>query len=247
MWKADVMATLRSTRTRGFAGFLASGLLIASLAACSGDDTETVSADKSPEEVLTLAKSQLDETSGVKVTLSTDDLPEGVTGITKAEGVGTTDPLAFEGSITVVLLGNSVNVPVIGADGKVYAIIPLTSGYQEVDPGEYGAPDPAQLLSSDAGLSSLLTETTDVEEGESIRGGDNNSEVLTEYSGSLPESAAKNVIPSAEGDFEATYSITAEGELREAVITGNFYGDAGPLTYTVDFDDYGTEQDIVAP
>lgn len=225
----------------------ASALLVASLAACSGEDTESVSDDQSPEEVLALAKTTLDETSGVRITLATEDLPEGVTGITKAEGVGTTSPAAFEGSITVILLGNSVNVPVIGVDGKVFAIIPLTSGYQEVNPGEYGAPDPAQLLSADAGLSSLLTDTTEVEEGESIRGGDNNSEVLTEFSGSLPESAAKNVIPSAEGDFEATYSITADGELREAVITGNFYGDAGPLTYTVDFEDYGTDQEILAP
>lgn len=224
----------------------ASALLVASLTACSGEDTESVSADKSPEEVLALAKTTLDETSGVEITLSTDSLPEGVTGITKAEGVGTTAP-AFEGSITVILLGNSVNVPVIGVDDTVYAIIPLTSGYQEVDPGEYGAPDPAQLLSPDAGFSSLLPATTDVEEGESVRGGDNNSEVLTEYSGTVPDTAAQNVIPSAEGDFEAMYSISADGELREVVLTGNFYGDAGPVTYTVDFANYGTTQEIVAP
>ncbi len=241
------MATSSRTRTREFAGLLTSGLLIASLVACSGGDTATASGDQSPEEVLALAKSTLDETTGVRITLSADSLPDGVTGITKAEGVGTTSPLAFEGSITVLLMGNSVNVPVIGVDGKVFAVIPLTSGYQEVNPGEYGAPDPAQLLSTDAGLSSLLADTTEVEEGESIRGGDNNSEVLTEFSGNLPESAAKNVIPSAEGDFEATYSITADGELREAVLTGNFYGDAGPVTYTVDFENYGIKQDIVAP
>ena len=238
MWKAKRMLTLRSVA--------ASALLVASLAACSGGDSKPVSDDKTPEEVLALAKTTLDETSGVEISLKTDKLPDGVTGITQADGVGLTTP-AFEGSITVVLAGNSVNVPVIGVDDKVYAIIPLTKGYQEVDPAEYGAPDPAQLLTADAGFSSLLSATTDLDEGESIRGGDNNSEVLTQYTGMVPGSAAKNVIPSAEGSFDARYSITADGELREVVLTGNFYGDAGPVTYTVDFDNYGIDQEIVAP
>jgi lipoprotein LprG len=129
----------------------------------------------------------------------------------------------------------------------VYAELPLTSGYQEVDPSEYGAPDPAQLMSPDEGFSSLLTATTDLETGESVRGGADNKEVLTEYTGSVPSTAVANVIPSAEGDFDVTYSITSEGELREAVLTGVFYPDSDEMTYTLEFDDYGTEPDITAP
>ena len=63
--------------------------------------------------------------------------------------------------------------------------LPLTPGWQEIDPADYGAPDPAQLMSPDQGFSSLLTATTGVEKGDSVRGGTNNSEVLTEYTGTV--------------------------------------------------------------
>jgi lipoprotein LprG len=221
------------------------GLLGASVTACSGDD-EPVSSGKDPVEVMELAKTTIDETSGLSISLKTDNLPDGVTGIVAAEGVGTHAP-AFEGKITVLLLGNSVEVPVTAVDGEVYVVLPLTSDYQPIDPSEYGAPDPAQLMSPDAGFSSLLPATTDLEEGDSVRGGEDNKEVLTEYTGTVPGTAVANVIPSADGDFDVTYSITSEGELREAVITGVFYPDSDEMTYTLGFDDYGTEQDITAP
>jgi lipoprotein LprG len=214
------------------------------LTGCSGGDS--ASAAPSPEEVMDLAKETLDETSGVSISLVTDDLPDGVTGLTAAEGVGTRAP-AFEGSITVVLSGTDFNVPIVAVDDKVWAQIPLTPGWSDVDPGEYGAPDPAQLMSTDAGFSSLLPATTDLEEGESVRGGENNEEVLTEYTGTVPGDVVSNVIPSASGDFDATYTVTEDGELREAVLTGVFYPDTESMTYTLGFEDYGTEQDITAP
>ncbi|MCW2842093.1 MAG: LppX LprAFG lipoprotein, partial [Nocardioides sp.] len=37
------------------------------------------------------------------------------------------------------------------------------------------------------------------------------------------------------------------GELREARLTGVFYPDSDSMTYTIGFDDYGTEKDISAP
>ncbi|GEP37262.1 hypothetical protein NPS01_09250 [Nocardioides psychrotolerans] len=223
------------------------GALLLAVSGCSGGDEESpAAADQTPEEVLALAKSTLDETSGLQLTLSTDDLPDGVTGILEASGVGTNAP-AFEGSITVSLSGQAFEVPVVAVDGLVYAELPLTSGYQEVDPGEYGAPDPAGLVSPESGFSSLLPETTGVEEGESIRGGANNDEILTAYTGTVAGSVVENIIPGASGDFDATYTVTEDGELREAVLTGEFYAGEDSMTYTVGFDDYGTQQDITAP
>ncbi len=102
-------------------------------------------------------------------------------------------------------------------------------------------------MSPETGFSSLLTATDGVEEGESVRGGANNEEVLTEFSGTVPGDVVSNVIPSASGDFDAVYTISAEGELRTAELTGVFYPDTEPMTYTLGFDDYGTEQDITAP
>lgn len=219
--------------------------LSAALSGCSGGDSHA-SDGKSPEQVLAQAKSTLDDTTGVNISLSTKDLPAGVQGIQDASGIGTHAP-AFDGSITVVLAGQPFDVPVIAVDGKVYAQIPLTPGWQDVDPADYGAPDPAQLMSPDKGFSSLLAATTDLKKGDSVRGGADNSEILTEYTGTVPDTAVKNVIPSASGDFDATYTVTSDGELREATLTGVFYADSDSMTYTIGFDDYGTDKDITAP
>ncbi|GAB6985064.1 hypothetical protein JCM10369A_15880 [Nocardioides pyridinolyticus] len=197
--------------------------------------------------MLAAAKTTLDETSGVHLTLATDNLPDGVTGVEKAQGVATHAP-AFEGTITVNLLGQAVEVPVVAVDGTVYAELPFTSGFQDVDPADYGAPDPAQLMNPDAGLSTLLSETTGLERGNSVRGGDDNSEVLTEYSGSVTGEVMQHVIPTASGDFDVVYTITDDDdELRAARLTGVFYADSEPMSYVVTFEDYGTEQDITAP
>ena len=195
--------------------------------------------------MLEQAKTDFDETSGVSVSLSTDELPDGVTGIVSATGVGTHAP-AFEGKITVRILGNSVDVPVIAVDDTVYAVLPLTTGYQDVDPGEYGAPDPAQLMSPDSGLSTLLVETTELDDQGEERNPDNPEQVLRTITGTVPGSAVESVIPSAEGDFDVSYGFE-DGELRTADLTGVFYPDTTAITYTLRFDDYGTEQDITGP
>jgi len=214
------------------------------LTACS-DDAQ-VSDGRTPEEVMELTKTTLDETSGVTLTLASEDLPDGVTALVAAEGVGTHAP-AFDGEITVVLGGAQLDVPVVAVDGTVWAEVPFTTGWSDVDPAEYGAPDPAQLMSTDGGFSSLLVATEGLEEGESVRGGEDNKEVLTEFSGTVSADQVSTVIPSAEGDFDATYRINADGELREARLTGVFYPDTEPMTYILFFEDYGTEKDIVAP
>lgn len=220
--------------------------LVLAVGACSSDAGRPAE-EATPDEVMTEAKATLDETSGVSITLATEDLPEGVSAIRRAEGVGTHDP-AFDGTLTVVLSGADLDVPVVAVDGKVYAQIPLTPGWSDVDPREYGAPDPAQLMSPDTGLSSLLPATTGLTPGDSVRGGEGNREVLTQYTGgTVPGDAVDGVIPSAEGDFEAAYTVSDDGELRTARLTGVFYPDTEAMTYTIDFADYGSSPDITAP
>lgn len=217
---------------------------VLALAGCSGDDSSSEpSAD--PTEALAAAKTTFDETSGVKISLSTDDLSEGVDGLVEAEGYGTHDP-AFDGEIVVRYAGIEPTVPVVAVDGTVYAQVPLTVGWSEVDPAEYGAPDPAGLMDPDTGFSSLLTATEDVEQGDQVRGGEDNRDVLTTYSGTVAGDVVAGIIPSAEGDFDATYTLSDDDELRSMELTGDFYG-AGSMTYTITFDDYGAEPSITAP
>jgi lipoprotein LprG len=216
------------------------------LTGCSGSEKSDAKGGETPEQVLAAAKKTLDNTSGVQLNLESKDVDPATLGLLSAEGVLTNAP-AFEGKIVVQLAGLKPEVPVIAVGGKVYAQLPLTSGWQEIDPAAYGAPDPAELMSPDRGLSSMLTATTGVTKGDSVRGGAGNKEVLTSYSGTLPASSAKVILPSVSGDVDATYTVTSDDELRQAVLTGDFYGTGKTETYTVTVDGYGTEKDIKAP
>jgi lipoprotein LprG len=234
-------------RTTGRLATTAAAVLMAlpGLAACSGEDSPAEEGP-SPDEVLAEASTKLTETSGVDLTLSTPALPEGVSGIAKATGTVTNAP-AFDGSITVVFAGQTVDVPVIAVDDTVYAQLPFTPGWNKVNPKEYGAPDPSGLVGED-GFAGLLGLTEDAQAGESVRGGADNSEILTTYSGTVPGDAMDAVIPSASGDsFDVEWQVTDQGELRKATLTGVFYPHTDPMTYTVEFADYGTEKEITAP
>ena len=235
------------TSGRLAAAVTAALLAIPTLAACSGDDGKGAAAEKSPEEVLAEASTKLTETSGVHLDLSTETLPDGVSGITKAAGT-ITDAPAFDGSISVVFAGQTADVPVIAVDGDVFAQLPFTNGaWQKVNPKEYGAPDPAALIGAD-GFPGLLGLTESPEAGESVRGGADNSEVLTTYSGTVPGDAMDAVIPSSSGDsFDVEWQVNDDGELRTATMTGVFYPHTDAITYTVEFSDYGADKEITAP
>ena len=222
-------------------------LALPTLSACSDTGgSEPGDEGPTPEEVLDEAAATLTETSGVDLTLSTPSLPDGVSGITRAAGTITQAP-AFDGSITVVFAGQTVDVPVVAVDDTVYAQLPFTPGWNKVNPKEYGAPDPSDLIGED-GFAGLLGLTESPEAGESVRGGADNSEILTTYSGTVPGDAMDAIIPSSSGEtFDVEWQVSDAGELRKATLTGAFYPRAEPMTYTVDFADYGTEKDITAP
>lgn len=212
------------------------------LSSCSG---ASGSPEKTPEEHLAAAKKQLDETSGVHISLSTDKLPTGVNGLLSADGVGTHDP-AFDGSIKVAASGITADADVVAVEGVVYAKLPFTTKFVKIDPADYGAPDPADLLSPEGGLSSLLTAAEDVEAGDQVRDGE---AVLSEFTATVPGEAVAAVIPSAsaDADFDATFTLDDSDRLAEVVLTGPFYPGGGETTYTVRFAEYGTEKDIRAP
>jgi len=200
---------------------------------------------QSPAQVLGEAKRNLDDTSGVHVVLATEQLPKGADGVVSADGIGTHAP-AFDGDLKVASGGITADAAVVAVDEVVYAKLPFTTKFAEIDPGDYGAPDPATLMSTDAGLSSLLTEADDVEEGEPTRNGE---AVVTEYTGSVPGDVVAAIIPSAsaEDTFAATFMITEDNLLNQAELSGPFYPDAADVTYTIEFDEYDTDKEITAP
>jgi lipoprotein LprG len=241
--------TLRAPgRLRLLAAPLVVGLAMGGLSACSDDDKDNGGDDASAKEALAAAKTTLDDTSGVTISLTTKDLPNGVTGITSATGTGV-HPSAFEGTFKLSVSGLPADAEVIAVDGKTYAKNSLLlPDWTEIDPSDYGAPDPAKLMDPDGGFSGLLASAEEVKAGDSVRGGEGNKEILTEYTGTISSDAVEALIPAAEGDFSFTYTISDDDQLREAVIKGAFYGkDEGDVTYTLTLDDYGTEKDITAP
>jgi lipoprotein LprG len=231
-------------RTRPGRRLLTSALapLLLLAAGCTGDG----GGDGSPEDVLAAAKTQLDETSGVRLKLATEELPDDVEGVLEAVGVATHAP-AFEGELKIAAAGLPLDVPVVSVDGVVYAKLPFTTKFTDIpDPGDYGAPDPAALLDPSSGISTWLTSAEGVEEGEQSRDGE---QVVTEYSGTLPGAVVAEVIPSADdgADFDVTFRVDDDDRLDSARIVGPFYGDAGDVDYTISLDEYDVDQDITAP
>jgi lipoprotein LprG len=220
---------------------IATGL--ASLQACTDDSGGGGSAGV--EDTMAAAKQQLDETSGVDIALTTDKLPEGVEGILSAVGTGTKAP-AFEGDLKVRVNNLTAEVPVVSVDGAVWAKLPFSTQFVEVDPADYAAPDPAELMAPEGGISSWLTEAEGVEEGEQVRSGDR---VLTSYTGTLPGKSVAAVIPSADSgsEFDVEFRLDEDDKLVDAVLTGPFYGKKGEVTYDLELSGYGTSEDITAP
>jgi lipoprotein LprG len=243
--------TLPAGRLRLLTAPVVLGLALGALSGCSDDGDKDGGGSKdgaSATEALAAAKKTLDETSGVVISLSTKDLPNGVTGITSATGTGI-HPSAFEGTFKLSVNGLPADADVIAVDGKTYAKNSLLlPEWTPIDPSTYGAPDPAKLMEPDGGFSGLLASAEEVEAGDSVRGGEDNKEILTEYTGTISSDAVAALIPDAAGDFTFSYTISDDDELREAVLKGAFYGeDNGDVTYTLTLDDYGTEKDITAP
>jgi lipoprotein LprG len=240
-WTPDLLTTARRTAVAGAALALA-----LTTAACTGEESATESKDAA--ELLSGGVDQLRATEGLTLDLSTESLPEGVSGITAARGV-TNDSPAFEGSITVRMSGVAAEVPVVSVDGTVYATLPFTSAFQEVDPTEYGAPDPALLVTPDSGFPVLLENTDAAERGDAFRGGKDNAEELTPVTGTVSGDLMKQIIPSvADTDtFDVEWGFADSGELRTAELTGVFYADSEEMTYTVDFTGYGEAAEITAP
>ncbi len=202
------------------------------LAGCTGGGDDGGSTDTAAvQQRLDAAKKTIDDAETVDVSLTTSSVPDGVSGLLSAKGKGNHSP-AFEGDVKVSSGGATLTAKVIAVDGTVYANTGLTPGYLTINPASLKAPDPAGLLDPDSGLTSILASTDDLSTGDQSRDG---RDVLTSVTGTLPGSVVADIIPSAsrQGTFTVTYRLTDDDELRDAKMTGPFYGEGSKVTYTV--------------
>ncbi|WP_323793112.1 LppX_LprAFG lipoprotein [Nocardioides sp.] len=223
-------------------------LLSVSLVACSSSDTgDAAQNGATAEEVMSAAKSALDATSGVELSLTTEDQRDEGDFLRSAEGV-ITDAPAFQGTAGGRFLGfNAEDVEVRSVDGEFYVNAPVI-GWDTYDPAELCAPDPATLLDPDTGVSNVLVAATDLEAGEQRRAEDDNSVVVTPYTATVPGTAVKAILPCAPDDsFEAVFTVDDEGRLRAADLTGVFFSGGDDITYTITVSAYGIAQEITAP
>lgn len=216
------------------------------LAGCGGGDEADAEDAPTVEEVLAEAKANFDDAASVRIELATEATPQSGNGVLGADGVLTPAP-AFDGQVKVMLNNFTADVPLIAVGGVVYAQLGLLGpGWNELDPSEYGAPDPADFADPETGMSSLLTQLQDAEEGDQTRDGDT---ILTTYTGELPGDAVQGIIPSA--DESATYPTTVgiddDGYAVSVEITGPFFADGDDVTYDVAFRDYDAEVTVEAP
>jgi lipoprotein LprG len=181
----------------------------------------------------------------VAVSLTTKELPDGVDGVLEAVGTGTHAP-AFEGDVTVLLNSLTVRVPLVAVGETVWAKLPFTTSYREIDPGDYGAPNPAVLLDPKNGISAWLVDAEKPTKGDQTRDGE---QVLTTYTGSLPGDSVAAVIPSADqgADFSATFEVDQDGRLHSAEVVGPFYAGESDVDYTIELSGYGTDKEITKP
>ena len=207
----------------------------------SGDSPEVLG------ERLRSAKQALDRAASIDLALRADRLPPSVDGISEATGVAT-HAAAFRGRITIAASGlfDGQTVEVVAVGGDVYAQTPFSSSFIRVDPAAFNAPDPARLMDSGSGLSTLLTAATGLAEAGQEREGDR---VLSSVTGQVPGAAVARTFPSASAreEFEATFWLDGDDRLRRAELTGPFYRGAPPVTYDLTLQASDQPVDITAP
>ncbi|MEO6606140.1 MAG: LppX_LprAFG lipoprotein [Aeromicrobium sp.] len=217
-------------RTRSLTLVLVAAVI--ALSGCSGSDKKDSPADTSKLQArLATAKATIDDAETVKISLSTEKIPSGVSGLLSAKGNGNHTP-AFKGKVTVVTGGTSLGADVIAVDGMVLAKTSFSPDYLSIDPESLKAPDPAALFDNATGITQILVKTAKLSDGGKSRDG---SDVLTTIKGTLPGDVVKTIIPSAATDatFKVTYRLDDDDVLRDAMLSGPFYGKGHNVTYTV--------------
>jgi lipoprotein LprG len=239
------------TRAVAFALLTTAALLMApALAACSGGGDEPEAKAPTAAEQLAAARAKAEAATSMHLTVRSSGVPDSVNGALGADGFGTHAP-AFKGTLDARISGFQVKVDVVALDEALYVKLPFTTGFNQIDPKEYNAPNPARLFAIEGGITSLLTATTNPLQGKQNREG---AEILKTVTGKLPGDRVVKLlsIGDAAKTFDVTYGITDPGgELRNVTVVGPFYqgatSNAVTSTYVLTLDQYGAPVEIKKP
>lgn len=204
--------------------------LTLTLTACTGGDDGGDADTGALADRLATAQKTLDAAETIDLTLATKELPNGVTGLLSAKGQGNHTP-AFQGTVTVVTGGASLDADVVATGGSVWAKTGFSPAFLTIDPATLKAPDPASLFAAGKGVSGLLTATEDLDDGGEKRDG---KDVLRTITGTLEGGDVQTLIPSADvdGSFDVEWRLDDDDALRDATVKGPFYDDSD-VTYTL--------------
>jgi lipoprotein LprG len=205
---------------------------LVALSGCTGSDApKPTKTGQTPAQRLAAARNALEASPAVDFELTSAGLPGKAVGVSGAKGTGLFKPPSFKGTLNATIAGVTGTVEVIAVEQDVYLKF-FTPGYNQVDPSDYGAPNPAQLFNTQTGITSLIGETTDAARGPQQR---DRSAVLDTITGKVPGSAVADlfVIGDRSGTFDITYGITHDSkDLRTVVLKGPFYAGT-TATYTL--------------
>jgi lipoprotein LprG len=226
---------------------LAALVLGASACSDSSQESEQTQDEPTAQDRLDEAHTVLGEAGSVSLLLEGSDLPEEESAyVITADGAGTTDPPAFDGTITAKLSGVQADVPTIAVDDELYVKLPFSPGFISTDPDELGVPDPARLFDSEVGVASLLQQTQAAEFGEQRRAG---QEVVQQVNGRLKGEHIVDLlnVGARDSEFDVVYGLVEDDwQVRTVRLTGEFYPPA-TSTYTLTLDDYGDPVTVTAP
>lgn len=225
---------------------LLSGAAVAALLAVTGCSGEEEPDAPTPQERLAAAQAKIEETDALTIALTSTGVPNDVNGVQSATGTGVIedDVVKFEGEFQGRVSGVTATAGVLAIGDETYMKL-FTPDYAPVNLDELGAPNPTSFFEPETGIASLIGATTDIEEkGQSREGRD----ILTEITGTLPgeKVEALLMLGGPDTEFDVAYGLTADDELRRAVLSGEFY-EGTESTYTLIVTDYGSPIEIESP
>jgi hypothetical protein len=221
---------------------LAALLTAAVLTGCGGSGKP----EESAADLLTRAKTTLDDASSAHFVLTSENAPTSGTALVGGEG-DIARPSSFDGTLKVVALGATADLAVVSVDGTVYAQLPFSSGFSVVDPAQFGFGDPGALLDPDTGISQLLSQAESAKLGDEKRV---DGEVVQEVTAEIPGDLVEQILTSADPSkpVQGVFSIASDsGELRRAQLTGPFFSADQDATFTLELSDFGADVEITAP